>query len=45
LKTAARKELSQFGVLVQQCKLTDFTLCDVNKIIADVPTLTVLSEE
>lgn len=45
LKVAAKKELSQFGVLVQQCKLTDFTLCDVNKVIADIPTLTIVGEE
>lgn len=45
LKTAAKKELSQFGVLVQQCKLTDFTRCDVEKVIHDVPHLHILTSE
>jgi regulator of protease activity HflC (stomatin/prohibitin superfamily) len=45
LKTAAKKELSQFGVLVQQCKLTDETRCEVTKVIHDVPHLHVQTGE
>ena len=45
LEVAAERELSQFGVLVHQCKLTDFALCDVNKMVVDLPDLRIFSLE
>ena len=45
LKDSAKKELSQFGVSVQQCKLTDFAKCNVNKMVVDLPDLRILNLE
>lgn len=45
LKSAAKKELTQFGVLVKQCKLTDFAKCDVNKMVVDLPDLRIFNPE
>jgi len=35
LTKAAKRELDKFGVVVQQCKLTDFAECRVLKIMLD----------
>ncbi len=45
LKLAAERELSKFGVSVQQCKLTDFAKCDVNKMVIDLPDLRIFNLE
>ena len=37
LREAAREDLHQFGVSVSQCKLIDFSNCEVLKLVFDTP--------
>ena len=45
LTEATKKELSRFGVVVQQCKLTDFAECRVLKIMLDSSCVPKTQEE